>query len=403
MQLAEYIEQLLQKHNCVIVPEFGGFIANYKSAVIDEARERIMPPSKRVLFNPNLVNNDGLLGNAVAKAKGISYPGAMDFIAKHVSLWQDELEEGKRIEIGEIGFLFKQNGQVSFEQSREVNLLLNAYGLSGISFVNFARKKAEKVIEEPKVTIPKEAPVVKLPKEEKKEEAETVVIALNADQSKPNLGISEVELVEEEEVKVIPVKRKKGRALKYLAVAAAVPLLFYAYWIPMETDFIDTGKIQVADFNPIKTTPNRVYQLRDSEFESSETETFKTWDELTGNLSDNVTVYNYQFDEDLYIPIKLDKTDTELPAEESAEVNAPEVINNSTDLPYHVIGGCFSVKANADQFVVDLVEQGYSASVLDLNNGLYRVTAGDYASRSEAKSQLKDFKNAGFSGWILKK
>ena len=402
MQLAEYIEQLLRKHNCVIVPEFGGFIANYKSAVIDEARGRIMPPSKRVLFNPNLVDNDGLLGNAVANSRGISYPGAMEYIAENVQSWQNELDEGKRVEIGEIGFLFKQNGQVSFEQSREVNLLLNAYGLRGISFVNFASKKEEKPIKEPVVITPKEKPVV-AQIEEKKEEKEAVVIALNADQSKPNLGIDEVEIKEEEEVKVIPVKRKGGRGWRYLAVAAAVPLLFYSYWIPMETDFMDTGKIQMADFNPIQTTPNRVYQMRESDFEQSETESFKTWDELTGSLSDNVSVYNYQFDEDLYIPIKLDKTDTELPAEESAEVNVPDEITADTNLPYHVIGGCFSVKSNADQFVVDLVEQGYSASVLDLNNGLYRVTAGDYASRDEAKSQLKDFKNEGFSGWILKK
>ena len=61
MELSGYIGDLLQKHNCVIVPEFGGFIANYKSAVIDTVNNRINPPSKSVLFNPNLVNNDGLL------------------------------------------------------------------------------------------------------------------------------------------------------------------------------------------------------------------------------------------------------------------------------------------------------------------------------------------------------
>jgi hypothetical protein len=39
------------------------------------------------------------------------------------------LEEGHRIELEEIGFLFLQNNQVVFEQNREVNLLLQAYGL----------------------------------------------------------------------------------------------------------------------------------------------------------------------------------------------------------------------------------------------------------------------------------
>ena len=53
--------------------------------------------------------------------------------------------------------------------------------------------------------------------------------------------------------------------------------------------------------------------------------------------------------------------------------------------------------------MTDLIADGYSAKVLDLKGGLYRVTAGDYANRSEAKENLKTFKNNGFSGWILKK
>ena len=61
----------------------------------------------------------------------------------------------------------------------------------------------------------------------------------------------EEEPVEESDDKVISIAPKKRRAFRYLAVAAALPILFYAYWIPMETDFIDTGKIQMADFNPI--------------------------------------------------------------------------------------------------------------------------------------------------------
>jgi hypothetical protein len=38
MELNKYISDLLRKHNCVIVPDFGGFVANYRSAVIDKVR-----------------------------------------------------------------------------------------------------------------------------------------------------------------------------------------------------------------------------------------------------------------------------------------------------------------------------------------------------------------------------
>jgi cell division protein FtsN len=168
----------------------------------------------------------------------------------------------------------------------------------------------------------------------------------------------------------------------------------------METDFIDTGKIQMADFNPINSSPSRTYELREANFEQSEIPEIKTWDELTENLSENVSVYNYQFDDQLYIPIKLDKTATVLP---KAEELIPVGLAENEALIYHVIGGCFSVKSNADNLVADLTDQGYQARVLDLKGGLYRVTAGDYSDRSTAKENLKSFKNQGFSGWILKK
>ncbi len=76
MKLQEYISSLLKEHNCVIVPEFGGFVANYKSAVIDDFRKKIHPPMKSILFNPHLTNNDGLLGNYVSQEQKIQYSDA---------------------------------------------------------------------------------------------------------------------------------------------------------------------------------------------------------------------------------------------------------------------------------------------------------------------------------------
>ncbi|NOQ73452.1 MAG: hypothetical protein GQ574_15710 [Crocinitomix sp.] len=394
MELSAYIGQLLQKHNCVIVPEFGGFIANYKSAVVDAVNNRLSPPSKSVLFNPNLISNDGLLGNYVAQIHAITYPEALNYISNNVVEWNRDLAAGGRVEIGEIGFLFQQDGQVIFEQSREVNLLLNAYGLSGISFVNFAAQPVEKISEKvPVIALEVEKPIIAIPLVA--QEKETPIIALEVEKS------IEVEIAEESDEKIIPLAPRKRKTFRYLAIAAALPILFYAYWIPMETDFIDTGKIQMADFNPIKQSPQRTYEARTADFEAVEFQETTSWEDLTNNLSDNVNVYNYKFDDELYIPIQLDKTATETPVEE-AILSIP-VTNETTALPYHVIGGCFSVKSNAENFVADLIEDGYVAKVLDLKGGLYRVTAGDYANRSDAKENLNTFKNNGFSGWILKK
>lgn len=384
MELAEYIANLLKQHDCVIVPHFGGFIANYKSAIVDQDKGRIVPPSKSVLFNPKLVTNDGLLGHVIADSRAISYPDSLTFVQSSVTEWEKKLAGGERVEVGEIGFLFRQNNQVVFEQYREAGILLQAYGLSSISFVDFAKPElaAPELIE----------PVEKQPQKVVKKEA--VVIELN-----PTKPVEELTL-EAENSPNIPVKKRRVNGYKYLAVAAAIPLLFYSYWIPMETDFISTGNIQMADFNPIKKSPKRSYETRLTNFEQKASVEVKTWDDLTSNLSDNVSVYNYKLDEELYIPIKLDKTATVLP---NTKVSESEITSANSDLVYHLIGGCFSVKENADNFVADLQKQGYSASVLDLKGGLYRVSAGDYANRAMANEKLASFKDSGFSGWILKK
>ena len=72
----KHISELLYQHDCVIVPEFGGFVANYCSAKIHPTQHTFTPPSKSIVFNSNLKNNDGLLANHIALAENTNYPEA---------------------------------------------------------------------------------------------------------------------------------------------------------------------------------------------------------------------------------------------------------------------------------------------------------------------------------------
>ena len=435
MKLASYIAQLLKNHNCVIVPDFGGFVANYKSAVIDEYTRKIHPPSKSVLFNPHLVNNDGLLGNYISQQRNIDYPKAISFIEDAVSEWNKDFESGNRIEIGEIGFLYKENGTVHFEQSREINLLLQAYGMKSINFVRFKEtaakfevKPVEKVVEEKPlieekpvvveekveqkpvkiIEIVDETPVKK--KEEKveevvaeKEKEEATVIALN---QKEEIKTVAKKKKKKEEEDVIPIKRNVTKTvLRYAAAVAFVPILFYSYWIPMETDALETSSIQLTDFNPIHEQAQKTYEQRGAEPVFEDMETSQNWEELTENI--NAQVYNFELSEDFYVSVSLEKKTSDIPNEtpvndsqEETPIVEEHVVSNGN---YHVIAGCFSVRSNADNLVKDLKSQGFSATILDKSNGLTRVSAGGYSSRDEANSGLDQLRNTGNSGWILKK
>ena len=49
LKLDSHIRNLLHEHDCVILPSFGGFVANYHSAKIDPIINLMHPP-KNTLF-----------------------------------------------------------------------------------------------------------------------------------------------------------------------------------------------------------------------------------------------------------------------------------------------------------------------------------------------------------------
>ena len=50
MKISYHIFHLLQEHDCVIVPNFGAFVARNISAKISHDGSRIYPPNKEITF-----------------------------------------------------------------------------------------------------------------------------------------------------------------------------------------------------------------------------------------------------------------------------------------------------------------------------------------------------------------
>jgi hypothetical protein len=71
MELVDLVSDLLFKHNCVIIPGIGGFVANYSQAEFKNDNRTILPSRKRVAFNQSLIENDGLLVNKLSQQKSI--------------------------------------------------------------------------------------------------------------------------------------------------------------------------------------------------------------------------------------------------------------------------------------------------------------------------------------------
>ena len=106
VQLTKYIVQLLHHHDCVIIPDFGGFVAQYKPAKLDGVTGFYSPPSKQILFNINLKNNDGLLANQIAQDQDISFDRATQIIADFVLFVNKELREKKHFSLSTLAPYF---------------------------------------------------------------------------------------------------------------------------------------------------------------------------------------------------------------------------------------------------------------------------------------------------------
>ncbi|UOG77150.1 SPOR domain-containing protein [Hymenobacter tibetensis] len=130
MPLSTHIRTLLRDHDCVIIPDFGGLIADYAPARVHPVRHTLAPPAKRIAFNQSLTRNDGLLVDALSVQLNLSPAQARQMVREAVARMQQELEANQRTELPGIGIFRRAAGRgLEFEYSGSDNLLNASFGL----------------------------------------------------------------------------------------------------------------------------------------------------------------------------------------------------------------------------------------------------------------------------------
>ncbi len=153
MNLSNYISDLLYRYECVIVPSFGGFITNNKSARIDDVNNTLYPPYKQITFNSHLKNNDGLLANYIVSIDKISYECALNFIQIEIEDWKKKLKI-QELNLESLGSFNLIESKLHFEPQQKVNYLTSSYGLSNVVSPNIKREKIVKTIVDSKPKTP---------------------------------------------------------------------------------------------------------------------------------------------------------------------------------------------------------------------------------------------------------
>jgi len=339
----EIIVQLIIQHDCVVIPEFGGFVTKAIPSKIDYDKGIMSPPSKQLLFNIQLLNNDGLLTTEISSVNKISYADASNEIVRKVSEYHAALKEGKKITIHKVGtFQRNQEGLLIFEQDRFFNFLMASYGLDNIQFVP-AKEITKEIILTP----------------------------------------------------------RKSNKWKYAAAACLFPIAFYSFWIPLKTNVLSSRMISVNDLNPFHKA-HKINYLKKPLVISDESGLLldKSIEEQRNNADLSLDFWYYEYDEQKQFTILNETKNKKVNVEDVSNPNTPNQIEIITPFTYNCIAGSFSNRNNAKVLVSKLKSKGYDASILPGGN-LYRVSIGGCFSEESVNLLKSKAIQEGLNVWIL--
>lgn len=291
VKLATYISDLLYRYECVIIPNFGGFVTNSKSAQIGVNANTFYPPTKILTFNNHLKNNDGLLANYIASVDKMPFKTAMNFIQFEVQEWLENLQN-EDIILENVGTLSLDGENIIFEPKKEINYLTQAFGLSSFVSPEIKRETYVKQVEK----LEEKAPIF-----------------------------------------VTPKSKKTPNYLKYAAIF-------------------------VIGLSLLGLGGNKLYN----------------------DYQNNKQVISLQKEQQ-----KLNTTIQEATFIVSDPLPSITLTAQMATKPYHVIAGAFRFPENAERKVRQLLELGFNARILGVNQwGLTQVSFESYNSNQEARTGL---------------
>ena len=141
-----YISELLFLHDCVILPNFGGFVGNPQTAKLNKITGMLSPPSKQILFNANLKTNDGLLITHISHQEKVTQEIAKNKVVSYATKITNKLKISKVLRIDKIGlFTIGREGNIIFLQDSFNNYSLESFGMKATHNTAVVR---ETIIEE---------------------------------------------------------------------------------------------------------------------------------------------------------------------------------------------------------------------------------------------------------------
>jgi len=359
MDISRHISYLLFDHECVIVPGLGGFVSNYAPAKIHPVQHLFQPPSKTILFNPELKNNDGLLANFIAESEKISFSEALAIIDAFVNSTRSSVKSGQKLKLEKIGVLHAGiDGRLLFDQDKKANYLKASYGFS--SFISpMINRRYRKVTKKPETKF-----TDRHDSERPKTRKQTVVWAL-----------------------------------------VLIPLFIVFGWISLKTQMWNGSSKSVTSIVPViteqlndaGTTENAAADFNESNLETEPSEAKP----VAVKTEEASFIPDMKDSEITHEEISIPETKVEIKAEVAPSHSTPAAEQRM----YHLIGGSFARIENADKLIMSYKKAGYEDSrvIGQATNGNYRVSISAYPRKDDAVAELKKVReNYNSRAWILR-
>jgi hypothetical protein len=136
LDIAIHLKRLLLVNDCVIIPDFGGFVLQNHPAVYERDAHRFCPAHKEMVFNPTLKHDDGLLTESYMQTYGMTFNQARSALKKDVVELKAALDKQGAVDLEAIG-VFRKEAETAmvFQPSTDrVQFGLLSYGLATFYF-----------------------------------------------------------------------------------------------------------------------------------------------------------------------------------------------------------------------------------------------------------------------------
>lgn len=405
-ELIRHIEALLLENDCVILPNFGGFITHHSPAQWIDNENIFLPPFRSIGFNSQLKINDGLLVQSYMQTHDAAYPEATRLVDAAIDELTEILYKEGSIEFHGIGILRRTIvGEYDFTPMENGVITPSLYGFSSLDILPLNQlKKTAPITCDLIITGPSQD-ISENDSELKKQEVVTAPVHEEQDSK----------LTAKQNSKILTIKIRKEWLSNAVSIAAAI-LLFFALSTPADNTYIEEenyaslGSINVFEqirkqsaVTTLLTTSNKSaeepdYKLDvDKEESTPVTTVANVTKEETSKSNTKIALSEKE-----ETP-SLKKRETALPVKEIKAVMPAEKKQDTPNISYNVIVASVASAKDAEQVIRNLAAKGHTGAFSISGSGRFRIAISSFSNQADAYRKVNELKQAEIfkDAWVL--